>query len=338
MRGFFADPAFFNIFSYELAQGNLHTALTEPNSIVITSEVAHRLFNNENPVGKTIQFTDRGLHYLQKSGKDSPPVSWGNFTITGVIANRNYKSHLTFDVLVSSASLRALYRDNKIINLSDTWEDHHQTWTYVLLAPNKKQEDLNASLHQLAGQKYASLKDFEGFQLIGQKFTDINTDLYNNEITYRLPLMIYYFLSILAIVIMVSACLNYTNLSVARALTRAKEIGVRKVNGAKRKDLIFQFLSESIMTALLSLFMAIALLILIKPAFKNLWINQFLHFELESTLFVYLIFFVFALLIGTIAGIYPALHLSKFQPVHVLKNLDRMRPGKLGMRKVLSVF
>ncbi|QHT69649.1 FtsX-like permease family protein [Rhodocytophaga rosea] len=338
MRGFFTDPAFFTIFSYELAQGNSQNALAEPNSMVITGEVARRLFNNENPIGKTVQFTDRGLHYLQKSGKDSPPVSWGNFTITGIIADKNYKSHLAFDVLVSSASLQALYRDNKIINLTDKWEDHHQTWTYVLLDPTKTQSDLNASLQQVVRQKYTSLKEFDGFQLIGQKFSDINTDLLSNEITYRLPLMIYYFLSVLAIVIMVSACLNYTNLSVARALTRAKEIGVRKVNGAKRKDLIFQFLSESIMTALLSLLMAIILLTLIKPAFKGLWINQFLHFELESTLVVYLLFFGLALLIGIIAGVYPALHLSGFQPVYVLKNLDRMRPGKLGMRKVLSVF
>jgi putative ABC transport system permease protein len=137
---------------------------------------------------------------------------------------------------------------------------------------------------------------------------------------------------------MVSACLNYTNLSIARALTRAKEIGVRKVNGAQRRDLIFQFLSESIITALFALGMACILLVAIKPAFKSLWINQFLNFELQDSLPVYLLFAGFTTLIGLVAGAYPALHLSGFQPTKVLKNLDSMRPGKLGMRKVLTVF
>jgi putative ABC transport system permease protein len=136
---------------------------------------------------------------------------------------------------------------------------------------------------------------------------------------------------------MVSACLNYINLSTARALTRAKEIGIRKVNGAQRKDLIFQFLSESILTTLLALAMAISLLLVIKPAFRGLWLNQYLNFELQGNLSVYLIFIGFALFIGVVAGAYPALHLSRFQPVKVLKNMDSMRPGKLGMRKVLSV-
>jgi putative ABC transport system permease protein len=171
-------------------------------------------------------------------------------------------------------------------------------------------------------QKYVRLKDFKGFELSGQKLSAINTDLLNNEISYRLPTFVYYFLSILALVIMVSACLNYTNLSVARALTRAKEIGVRKVNGALKKDLILQFLSESLITAFLSLFMAILLLTAIKPAFRGLWINQYLNFQLQSTLEVYLIFALLALLIGIVAGAYPALHLSKFQPVKVLKSLD----------------
>jgi putative ABC transport system permease protein len=335
LRGFFTSPSFFKVFSYELIHGDKTTALASPNTMVLSGKIARQLFSDENPVGKTVAFTDRGLHYLH-SGQDSPPVSWGTFTVTGVMAESD-KSHLKFDVLVSASSLPALHQAKKISNLTDIWTDHHQTWTYVLLNPDKTLKDLNASLQGLVAQKYAGVKDFEGFVLSGQKLSEINTNLLSNELTYRLPAFVYYFLSVLAAVIMVSACLNYTNLSIARALTRAKEIGVRKVTGAKRKNLVFQFLGESILTAFLSLGMAILLLSAIKPAFKGLWVNQFLNFELHSTLPVYLLFAGFALLIGTIAGIYPALHLSAFQPVHVLKNLDAMRPGKLGIRKVLSV-
>jgi putative ABC transport system permease protein len=337
MRGFFTDDSFFKVFSYELEKGNKNDALSSPNSMIISAKLAQQLFNNENAVGKTIQFSDRGLHYLE-TGSDSPPVSWGDFTITGVMADKDYKSHLKFDVLVSSASLEALYKSDKIINLTNNWEDHFRTWTYVLLDPNKSQQDLSASLNHLVGRKYADLKDFKEFKLKSQQLSEVNTDLLNNEMRYRLPTFVYYFLSVLALIIMVSACLNYTNLSIARALTRAKEIGVRKVNGAQRRDLIFQFLSESIITALFALGMACILLVAIKPAFKSLWINQFLNFELQDSLPVYLLFAGFATLIGLVAGAYPALHLSGFQPAKVLKNLDSMRPGKLGMRKVLTVF
>jgi putative ABC transport system permease protein len=337
MRGFFTDDSFFKVFSYELEKGNKNNALSSPNSMIISAKLAQQLFNNENAVGKTIQFSDRGLHYLE-TGSDSPPVSWGDFTITGVMADKDYKSHLKFDVLVSSASLEALYKSDKIINLTNNWEDHFRTWTYVLLDPNKSQQDLSASLNHLVGRKYADLKDFKEFKLKSQQLSEVNTDLLNNEMRYRLPTFVYYFLSVLALIIMVSACLNYTNLSIARALTRAKEIGVRKVNGAQRRDLIFQFLSESIITALFALGMACILLVAIKPAFKSLWINQFLNFELQDSLPVYLLFAGFTTLIGLVAGAYPALHLSGFQPAKVLKNLDSMRPGKLGMRKVLTVF
>jgi putative ABC transport system permease protein len=337
MRGFFTDDSFFKVFSYELEKGNKNNALSSPNSMIISAKLAQQLFNNENAVGKTIQFSDRGLHYLE-TGSDSPPVSWGDFTITGVMADKDYKSHLKFDVLVSSASLEALYKSDKIINLTNNWEDHFRTWTYVLLDPNKSQQDLSASLNHLVGRKYADLKDFKEFKLKSQQLSEVNTDLLNNEMRYRLPTFVYYFLSVLALIIMVSACLNYTNLSIARALTRAKEIGVRKVNGAQRRDLIFQFLSESIITALFALGMACILLVAIKPAFKSLWINQFLNFELQDSLPVYLLFAGFTTLIGLVAGAYPALHLSGFQPTKVLKNLDSMRPGKLGMRKVLTVF
>jgi putative ABC transport system permease protein len=335
MRGFFTDPSFFKIFSYELVHGDKTTALASPNTMVISGKIAKQLFPHENPVGKLIEFSDRGLHYLH-SGQDSPPVSWGTFTVTGVMAESD-KSHLKFDVLVSASSLPALYQAQKISNLTDNWTDHHQTWTYVLISPTKTSNDLYAALQGLVSQKYAGLKDFTGFELSGQKLAEINTNLLSNELTYRLPAFVYYFLSVLAAVIMVSACLNYTNLSIARALTRAKEIGVRKVTGAKRKNLVFQFLGESALTAFLSLGMAILLLIAIKHAFKGLWINQFLNFELQASLPVYLIFAGFALFIGILAGIFPALHLSSFQPVHVLKNLDAMRPGKLGVRKVLSI-
>ena len=340
MRGYFASPSFFKLFDFELEQGDKTTALSLPNSMVISQALAYQLFAQENPIGKTIEFSDRQLPFPQRfDGVGSAPVLWGSFTVTGVIDEVKYKSHLQFDVLVSASSREALYSSKKLKDATNDWEWYFRNYTYVLLDPGKDNDNLAAALDDLVAHKYASLtsEQTKGFKLSAQKLLDVQLDLSGNDTNNRFPRIGYYFLSFLAAIIMVLACLNYTNLSVARALTRAKEIGVRKVTGANRKSLIFQFLSESVITAMLALAMGIILLLFIGPAFKNLWVNQYLNFELPSTLSVYLLFIGFTLLIGIVAGIYPAFHLSNYKPIQALKDLKSVRPGRLGLRKVLSV-
>jgi putative ABC transport system permease protein len=339
MRGYFADPAFFDIFSFELQNGNPEEALRAPNSMVITAEIAHRLFNNANPIGKAIAFTHRGLSIFEAQGEASTSIPWGSYTITGVLADKKYKSHLKFDVLVSVSSLPVLIANNKFENLTGDWKNLFRCFTYALVKPGKTEADLNASLSSLTPSIVTGIPELKGLKMTGQRLTAISPGmLLGNEPNIVLPRVIYYFLSVLALLIMLSACLNYTNLSIARALTRAKEIGIRKVNGARRKNIILQFLSESILTALFALGMAILILFFLRSAFLHLWVNQYLHFELNGGLPVYLCFGGFALLIGLVSGIYPSLYLSGFQPVKALRNFTAMRPGKLGLRKVLSVF
>jgi len=340
MRGYFADPSFFDIFSFELEKGDKATALSSPRSMVISSEVAYQLFNDENPIGKIVEFADRQLPFPQETdGAGAAPVSWGSFTITGVIDESRYVSHLKFDVLVSSSTRQSLIAQKKLDDLTNNWEWYFRTYTFALLQEGKNSSDLAVALTDLVTHKYANITtdQTKGFKLLPQKLGDVALGLAGNDTNNRLPLIGYSFLSLLALVIMVSACLNYTNLSIARALTRAKEIGVRKVTGALRKNLIFQFLSESLITALLALIMALILLLIIAPAFKGLWVNKYLNFELPSTPSVYLIFLGFALLIGLLAGVYPALYLSKHTPVKALKNPSHETPGKLGIRKALGV-
>jgi putative ABC transport system permease protein len=340
MRGYFADPSFFKVFSFELESGDKESALKEPNSVIISSEMATRLFNNEDPIGKVIEFADRQLPFPQRhDGVGAPPVSWGSFTVTGVIDETKYLSHLKFDALVSSSTRESLYVEKKLEDLTSNWEWYYRGYTFVLLPSDKTVDDLNAALNDLVAHKYADLKaeQVKGFHLEAQSLGDVQLGLMSNDTNNRLPLIGYYFLIILAAIIMITACLNYTNLSVARALTRAKEIGVRKVTGANKNSLVYQFLSESIITSLLAMAMAILLLFLIKPAFMNLWVNKYLEFQLPSTAGVYLYFIAFAIAIGILAGLYPAFHLSKYQPIKALKNLNNTQPGKLGMRKVLSV-
>lgn len=340
MRGYFAEPSFFNIFSFKLEKGDPATALQQPNTAVITQELALQLYGNEDPIGKTFDFSDRQLSFPQESdGVGSPPVSWGTFTVTGVIDETRYKSHLRFDVLMSAATEASLIAAKKREDRSNAWDWFYQPYTFVLLRNDKSVHDLQAALDDLAARTYTDKKNEQtkDLRFIPQKLSDVQLNLRGNDTNNRLPLIGYKFLIMLASVIMLTACFNYTNLSVARALTRAKEIGVRKVTGARRISIVIQFLSESVITAMIALVLAIGFLYLLAPAFKNLWINKFLNFELPTTPGVYVIFLGFAAVIGLVAGIYPAFYLSKYNPVKALKNLGVSQRGKLGLRKTLSV-
>ncbi|MBT28341.1 MAG: hypothetical protein CMO01_01680 [Thalassobius sp.] len=342
LQGYFTSPSFFNIFSYKLEQGDPKTALSQPNSIVISKDKAIQLFGYEDPLGKSIEYFDRGLNEFTSEGEQAK--NWGSFTITGVFAEKDYKSHLEFDVLVSESSLELLYKEDKIADLTNEWTDMYRTYNYVLVNNNVDIDQINAAAQELANAVFKEDNHLKDAQFIAQPLSKIRPGpALGNAPTTGLPMFVYYILGVLAAVIMFSACLNYTNLSIARAITRAKEIGVRKVNGASRSNLIMQFLSESIITALLALVLANILLLFLKSAFLSLWVNQFLNFDLEGGYAVYFIFIGFAILIGLIAGSFPAFKLSSYKPIKALKNVneiskDRLGLSKLGMRKALGVF
>jgi putative ABC transport system permease protein len=337
LRGYFADTAFFKVFSFRLGKGDPGTALLAPNSIVLSADAARRLFRDEDPIGKTVTFTDRGLGPLG-GNESSKAIGWGSYTITGVLEDANYRSHLHFDALFSASSLPLLITDKKLGDSRNDWQNFFQCYTYALLKPGKTGADLDASLTRLVRPHIAGISDLKGFNLKGQALTAISPGmLLGNESGVILPRVAYYFLSIIALVVLISACLNYTNLSIARAMTRAREIGIRKVNGAGRKNIVFQFLCESLLTALFALLLSILFLLFLRAAFVGLWLNQYFHFDLQAGWPVLIAFVAFALLIGAVAGIYPALYLSGFQPAKVLKSLAGIRPGRLSLRKILSV-
>src|SRR5688500_5705313 len=164
MRGFFADEDFLEVFDFELEKGNKTNALRTPNSVVITSDIADKLFGRENPLGKTVSFTDRGLHYL-KGGKDSQPIDWGTFTVTGVIAKTSARSHLKFDVLMSGSTRNRLVAEKKQPENGDGWD---KAFTYVLLRDGKTEADLNLALEDLFNRKFSSLDFLKDFSMKGQ--------------------------------------------------------------------------------------------------------------------------------------------------------------------------
>jgi putative ABC transport system permease protein len=338
MRGYFVDPGFFDLFDFKLISGNGRTALNDPRSVVISLDFAEKLFGQEDPMGKTIQFSDRGLPHLKISGIDKPPVAWGDLKITGVLDLSNIKSHLQFDALVSNITQSSLIAEKLIEDRRADWKYYYNTYTFVKLTKDKTEYDLEVALDDLASRKFTEFDDFKEFAFVPQKLTDITPGKFlNNMASFALPVEAYYFLAFLVLVIMISACLNYTNLSVARSLTRSREVGIRKVTGALKKQLVWQFLGESVLTSLFALLLAILFLNIIKPVFMSLWVNKYLNFSLNEDLWIFVQFMGFATIIGLIAGLIPSLHLSKFQPIQVLKSNTGNHRGKTGLIKILTV-
>ncbi len=320
--GALADTSFFEVFSFDWSRGNQHTALSNPNSIVLTEKMAQAIFGNEDPLGRTIEFIDHGI-----------------LTITGLMPDPPQRSHLKFDFLLSFSTADILDEKRKAIYQLYDWETGHSGHVYLLLDDPRHQKELDRALAQIATGRSKRHPNFN-YYLESQALTAISPgpDL-QNGIGGATPYFVMYFLIVLGIAVIFSAAFNYTNLSIARALKRAQEIGIRKVNGAKRRQIIFQFLCEAVLISILALFIAIFILEFLIAHFYGLdpFVSQ--HFHLPRTPFIYLAFLGFSILVGVVAGLFPALHISAFQPVQVLKKLENTKMfTKISLRKALIVF
>jgi putative ABC transport system permease protein len=324
LSGYFADPEFFEIFQYEFEYGDVATALKEPYSVVLTHKAARKLFKDENPVGQTIKVGDKGV-----------------YTVTGVLKESNKKSHIVFEAIASMATVKSLEADGTFGKDSENWHNYWMTWTYVLIEDGKSASDITPHLDKIF-KKYIepnTKPDINKAKFQLQSLMNITPGpLLNNPIGPFLPWMFIYFLGGLAALVMLTSCFNFTNLSIARSLTRAKEIGIRKATGAMRWQIFTQFLSEAVLTAFLALAIAVVLVLVLKPVMLQLNFARVMKWDLEANLFVYAAFAVFALVVGILAGLFPAIVLSGFQPIKVLKNMSNVRLfSKMGLRKALLV-
>jgi len=322
LGGFYADPEIIDILDLKFEYGNPKTALVRPYSVVLTRKAADKLFSDKNPVGKTIKVGELG-----------------EYTVTGVLRKTPNKSHIVFEALASISTVSLLEKEGKMGGYLDSWTTFTAGWIYIMLDKGKNPEEVNAYLGQIS-DKYISVRDEFKCHYYLQSLNDINPGPFlANMIGPGMPLFMVYFLGGLTLVIILTACFNYTNLSIARSLTRAKEIGIRKVAGAKKKQIIGQFLGESILISLLALIFAYLLLILLKPAFQNLTFSRVLQWDLAINFQSVLISMVVTIAVGITAGILPALVLSSFQPIKVLKNLSGVKLfSRIGFRRVLLII
>ncbi|HMR56468.1 MAG TPA: ABC transporter permease [Cyclobacteriaceae bacterium] len=320
LAGFFADAEVLSFFEYELQYGDAATALKEPYSVVLTRAAANKLFKEENPVGQTITVGDIGT-----------------YTVTGILKETKNKSHIVFEALASMSTVSSLPSKEMLAD----WTNYWNCYTYVLVGEEQSSESVQANLDKIYTEHIGSITDPNVYRMRFslQKLMRITPGpLTNNPVGPILPWFFIYFLGGLALVILLTSCFNFTNLSIARSLTRAREIGVRKVTGAARWQIFTQFLSESVVVSFVALFLGFVLLILLKPVILQLNFAQLFHWDLESSWLVVVTFVVFAVVVGVLAGFFPAVVLSGFQPIKVLKNFGNMKLfSRMGLRKTLLV-
>jgi putative ABC transport system permease protein len=321
ISGYFANQNFLKVFSFKLKKGDQYTALRDPYTVVLTEEMAYKIFGAEEALGKTIEIGNKGT-----------------YTVSGIMEKPAYKSHIKFDALCSGITMAALEKKEQLYPISDNWESAHMAYVYVLLEDGINPEQVASYFPEIENNHYEKGMEYK-FHYQLQALSSITPGKFmQNQTVDAFPAEGLYILGALAIIIMFSACFNYTNLSISRALTRVKEVGIRKVSGATRFQVISQFLSEAVLFSFISLLIAIFIYRFLLEGFNNMNVAQLISLNLEENPTTYLWFFLFSILIGIVAGIFPALFLSSFKPISVLKNLSNLKLfSKLTLRKSLIV-
>lgn len=304
---FYVDPDFFIIFSHEFIDGDPETALDAPGSIVLTEETAKKIFVNENPLGKTVNLN-----------------ADGDLKVTGVVKNVPRNSHFRFSYLVSMNTIqgrRTEFLNDWFVILG---------WSYILLDERADAEAVEKKLAPIV-EKHAgeeARKYGQKMSYFLQRLTDIHLKSHlSGEIEANGDILFVYVFSIVAVFILLIACINFMNLSTARSANRGMEVGMRKVFGAHKKRLISQFITESVGLSLCGLFLALVIVELLLPVFNNLTGKEINAASLLSFIvgigLIGLVAFT-----GLVAGSYPAFYLSSFQPIDIIRK--KMQSGTRG--------
>ncbi|MEP7143883.1 MAG: FtsX-like permease family protein [Ferruginibacter sp.] len=315
---FFTDASFFKMFGFQLQKGVFNDV---PHTAVITEEAAKRFFGNTDVVGMSLHHRD-----------------WGEFLITGIVSTPVQKSHLSFDVLATASTIASLEKNNAVDVQSTSFTNPWAAYTYILVKDGTTKNQLDIALRQLGKQSTAAITTGSNYKSIGYRYQPLNEINPSREDLYNFPggttygkLLVEMGIGLLTLLL---AGFNYVNLTLARSLTRSKEIGVRKVIGASRKQVFLQFVVESVLISLLALLLSCIMLQLLKPmdAIQQVLQDAKWNAQLWGTLIL------FSLLTGLIAGSIPARILSALKPTMIIKGQKALTVLRgLTMRKILVV-
>lgn len=321
-QGAYVDSTFFDIFTYHFISGQPATALSGPYSVVLLQSVAENLFGSADPTGKIIRIENAsGTH---------------DFKVDGVVDESLGKSHLHANVFFSMNSGGV----GDFILQNDSWASNNFVSSYVKLTPGSNpaalEKKLPAFLQQHGGQQLKSIGMEKVLHL--QPIRDVHTStVYDLGLGKTVSTRFLYLLLLIAVLIQVIACINFMNLSTARAAKRAKEVGIRKVMGAKRNDLIKQFLGESLLLSAIGVLIALPLLALALP-YLNMVTQAEVTLDLITDYRLWLMITALIVTTGLVAGSYPAFYLSAFNSIKVMKGNFSNQISAAGIRRSLVVF
>ena len=319
IRGHYASETFFDLFSFKLKYGNPATALTEPFSLVLTEKTVKKLFKDANPIGEIVTAGEK------------------NYTITGVMEDIPKNSHIQFEALTSFITAVNRYKDSETTTFFN-WNSVWQNYVYLLLPEGEGPEKINEMMNQVADVENAKTDRYTIQHELENMMNIVPGEELSNQIGPSMSWTGIYQLALLTLFVIASACFNYTNLSIARSLRRAKEVGIRKVVGASRRQVFTQFVFEAMIVSVVSLILAYCLFVLIKPGFKELVIDRdMLTMDFEWIYAFY--FLIFAMLIGFIAGVLPSTFLSKLKAISIFRDASSIKLMKgVSLRKILIVI
>jgi putative ABC transport system permease protein len=322
---YWVDSSFFDVFTVQFIEGSPKTALTQPNTVVITQSMAKKYFGNENALGKFLN-ADHRIDYL----------------VIGVTKDYPANSHFRFDFL---ASLSTNDDSRNPFWLSNNY------YTYVVLRkgtdPVLFQKILREDCRKYIGPQIKSVSGstMEGFESKGDKYeyflqplTSIHLNSHlEHELNPNSDIAYVYIFSIIALSILLIASINFMNLSTARSERRAKEVGIRKTLGSNTMQLIRQFIEESVLMSLIAVIIAVVILELVLPQFNEL-AGKEMKLGIFNNIYTIPVLILIAVIVGVLSGSYPAFYLSSFQPVHILKKDSRKRSSRSIVRSGLVIF
>lgn len=307
IRGFWADPALFRIFTFPMLEGNPDTALKDPYSIVLTETAAKKLFGNQSAIGKAVRFDTL------------------NYQVTGVMKDVPFFSHIHFEALVSLSTAEQLNRQDPNF---EKWTNISSNYVYLLLPESADVTSIQSKLDALAREENRPHENTTiQLGLLPLHKIVVGESLHQSEggpgsVDPHVPPILLWVLGGLALIVILSACFNYTNLSMARAMRRFKEVGVRKAIGAGKSQIWQQFLMEAILISLAAFFLSYFLFLALRPQLINLAPEMQRLVKLDLTPTMVLVFVVFSVTVGAMAGFMPALFFSKVSTINALRNVS----------------
>lgn len=314
LRGYYADANFFSVFSFDMLNGNPTRALAKPYTVVLTESAAIKLFGGHDVVGKQIEV--EGLGY---------------FEITGLMKDHPKNTHLEFEAIASYSTLPPATGTTET-----SWSDFANQYTYVVLGAETSLEELRHYLVRTAAAVYHNTPVKVSFMPMA--LDDLVTTDLRNAIGPQWERSGFVVFGIIALIILLPGCFNYTNISIARALKRSKEIGLRKAMGGLKNQIFLQFITETVVITLIALVGALFIFMLIRSEFQSMLVEAS-ALDLRLTVRTLGAFLLFAVLVGLMAGVFPALYFAGLNPIQALKSQTNQKGlSAMRLRKGLTIF